>query len=159
MEGGRPPLRIGIPSVGDGNGHIARGGKPGALREEFPAALGHFGPALVVALVPGPLAVVLAFPAVSYMIAAVFGVGIGYAQDMDPAHPGLAGGIYFVAQGVGITVGGALIAAAEGTCGLPHAFLGPALAILCGGAGILFTRPRREVIRKALPAATALAGE
>lgn len=120
-------------------------------------AWGTLGGALffaAVALTHGPLAIAAAFPAVSFMVAAVQGVGIGYAQDLDPSHPGLAGGVYFAAQGLGITAGGALIAVAEGAVGLPHAFLWPAAAILCGGAFTLLTRPRRVITRPAVPSAS-----
>jgi MFS family permease len=106
-------------------------------------ALGGTAFFAAVALVPGTATVLLAFPAISFLIATVAGVGIGYAQDLDPERPGLAGGVYFAAQGIGVTAGGALIASAERTAGLPHAFLGPAVAIALGGVAVLATKPRR----------------
>jgi len=97
-----------------------------------------------IALVPGPFAILVAFPAVSFLIAALYGVGIGYAQDLAPEHPGEAGGLFFAAQGVGSAAGGPLIAAATAAYGLPHAFLFPAAAITVGCAGFLLTRPVRD---------------
>lgn len=97
-----------------------------------------------IALVPGPLAVLVAFPAISFLIAALYGVGIGYAQDLAPEHPGLAGGMFFAAQGLGSAAGGPLIAFGAAAYGLPHAFLLPAAAIILGCAGFLLTRPVRD---------------
>lgn len=131
------------------------------MARRWVVALGAGGGALffgAIALAPGAGAVVLAFPAASFMIAALAGVGIGYAQDLDPRHPGLAGGVYFAASGVGVVAGGALIAAAEHALGLPRAFLWPALSILCGGAGVLFTRPLRSATTAAAPRPAAAAG-
>jgi SET family sugar efflux transporter-like MFS transporter len=101
-----------------------------------------------IALAPGSAAVVLAFPAIALLIAALSGVGIGYVQDIDPAHAGLAGGVFFAAQGLGQMVGGPLIALSQQRLGLPHAFLIPALAILAGALAVLCTRPAREVARR-----------
>ena len=97
-----------------------------------------------IALVPGSAAVFLAFPAISLLIAALLGVGIGYAQDLDPAHAGLAGGVFFAAQGLGQMAGGPAIAAAQRVWGLPHAFLLPAAEILAGCILVLLTRPARD---------------
>ncbi len=110
-------------------------------------ALGTMGGALfftVLAWVPGAAAAVIAFPAVSFMIAAVYGVGIGYVQELDPEHVGLAGGIFFAAQGVGTMLGGPLIAAGQADLGLPHAFLLPSGAILLGCLLVLATRPAQS---------------
>lgn|GEM_PF-5343123 len=110
-------------------------------------ALGTLGGTVffaAIALVPGSAAVVVAFPAISLLIAALLGVGIGYAQDLDPAHAGLAGGMFFAAQGLGQMIGGPAIAIAQRTWGLPHAFLVPAAEILAGCALILLTRPARD---------------
>ena len=110
-------------------------------------ALGTLGGTVffgAIALVPGSAAVFLAFPAISLLIAALLGVGIGYAQDLDPAHAGLAGGVFFAAQGLGQMAGGPAIAAAERVWGLPHAFLIPAAEILAGCILVLLTRPARD---------------
>lgn len=118
-------------------------------------ALGTLGGTVffgAIALVPGSVAVVVAFPAISLLIAALLGVGIGYAQDLDPAHAGLAGGVFFAAQGLGQMAGGPAIAAAQRVWGLPHAFLVPAAEILAGCALVLLTRPARDH-RTARPAA------
>ncbi len=95
----------------------------------------------VLATVPHVFAVVAAFPFISFFIAALYGVGIGYAQDLDPAHPGLAGGIFFAAQGVGQAIGGPMIAVAQAHLGLPAAFAVPAVATAVGAAGVLLSRP------------------
>lgn len=100
-----------------------------------------------IALVQGTAAVVVAFPAISLFIAALLGVGIGYAQELDPAHAGFAGGVFFAAQGLGQIIGGPAIAVAERAYGLPHAFLLPAVEILAGCALILLTRPARGLRR------------
>ncbi len=107
-------------------------------------ALGTLGGALffmVLAWVPGAAAAVIAFPAVSFMIAAVYGVGIGYVQELDPEHVGLAGGVFFAAQGIGTVLGGPLIAAGQAAFGLPKAFALPTAAILIGCLLVLATRP------------------
>lgn len=124
-------------------------------------ALGSLGGVVffgAIGLLPGPLAVVLAFPAIAFLIAALYGVGIGYAQDLDPEHPGLAGGTFFAAQGVGSAAGGPLIAASTAAYGLPGGFLLPALAVLAGGCGVLLTRPARDATLAA-PALVVGAGD
>ena len=117
-------------------------------------ALGTLGGAIfftVLALVPGATAAVIAFPGVSFMIAAVYGVGIGYVQELDPDHVGLAGGIFFAAQGVGTMLGGPLIAAGQAALGLPRAFLLPTGAILAGCLLVLVTRPAHVGTAAAVP--------
>jgi len=76
------------------------------------------------------------------MIAALYGVGVGYVHELDPAHPGLGGGLFFAAQSVGMAAGGPLIAWAQSRFGLPAAFLLPASAITVGALLVLFTRPQ-----------------
>ncbi len=96
---------------------------------------------LALTVLPSVVGVVAAFPFISFFIAAVYGVGIGYAQDLDPLHPGLAGGIFFAAQGVGQAVGGPLMAVAQARMGLPAAFVVPALATAVGAVGVLLSHP------------------
>lgn len=124
----------------------------GRLADRFPRrrllTLGTLGGTVffaVLAAVPHVLAVIAVFPFVSFFIAALYGVGIGYAQDIDPAHPGLAGGIFFAAQGVGQALGGPMIAVAQAHVGLPAAFAVPALATAMGAGGMLLSQPAREV--------------
>ncbi len=126
----------------------------GRLADRFPrrrlVTLGTLGGTVffaVLAAVPHVLAVVAAFPFISFSIAALYGVGIGYAQDIDPAHPGLAGGIFFAAQGVGQAIGGPMIAVAQAHVGLPAAFAVPALATALGAVGVLLSTPAGQGFR------------
>jgi SET family sugar efflux transporter-like MFS transporter len=129
----------------------------GRIADRWPrkgvVALGLLGGTVffaAIALFPGSAAVVVAFPAISLLIVALQGVGIGYAQDLDPRHPGLAGGVFFAAQGLGQAAGGPLIAAAERIWGLPRAFLVPAATILAACGTVLVTRPARAPSPSAL---------
>jgi MFS family permease len=90
----------------------------------------------------GAWTVLLAFPAVALMVSAIYGVGIGYVQELDPRHAGLGGGIFFAAQGIGMALGGPTIAWAEHVLGLPLAFAVPALAIASGALVVIGTHPR-----------------
>lgn len=120
----------------------------GALADRIPrrwaVALGMLGGAaffVAVALVPGPLAVLAAFPGMALFVAGLYGVGLGYVQDLDPAHAGLAGGLFFAAQGIGQMIGGPAVALGDARLGLPRAFLVPGCLILAGVAAVARTRP------------------
>jgi len=130
----------------------------GALADRIPrrraVALGLLGGTAffaAIALAPGTLAVVVAFPAMALLVAGLYGVGIGYAQDLDPRHVGLAGGVFFAAQGLGQVAGGPLVAFGQSRLGLPHAFLVPALAILAGALAVSLSHPAPAAAVAAAP--------
>lgn len=130
----------------------------GHLADRFPRrrviVLGTLGGAVffgAIAVVPHALTVIVAFPAVALMIAALYGVGIGYVQELDPVHPGLGGGLFFGAQAVGMATGGPLIAYGERTFGFPAAFGLPAAAVLVGALLLLATHAPRTVARAVIP--------
>lgn len=101
----------------------------------------------------GAWTVLGAFPAVALMVSAIYGVGIGYVQELDPKHAGLGGGIFFAAQGIGMALGGPLIAWAEHVLGLPLAFVVPALAIATGAFVVIATHPHvRPLVSEAAEA-------
>lgn len=134
----------------------------GALADRIPrrraVAIGILGGAvffLAVAVRPGTVSVLAAFPAMALFVAGLYGVGLGYVQELDPEHPGLAGGLFFAAQGLGQMAGGPLIAAGEAHLGLPHAFLIPGVLIVAAAGAVWATRPARHGAPPATPAVAA----
>ena len=107
-------------------------------------ALGAVG-FLVFAYSAGALGLLVGQLLNACFIAVVLGLGVTYAQRLQPAGAGFAASVFFAAQSLSAATGGVIGSGAVAILGLPRMFLVP--AILCLGACclLLLIRPTQRI--------------